>query len=96
MLKILRLPLAEEDLINIWLYGYEQWGLKQADCYADSLDEQFKLLAASPEICRERAEFIPPVRIHRHGSHLIIYTANRAAIVIVRVLHYRMDLQRHI
>lgn len=96
MRRIHKRPLAEEDLINIWTYGYEQWGIAQADSYADDLEEQFKLLAHSPGICRERTEFVPPVRIHRHVSHLIIYTVEDDRIIIVRVLHYRMDLKQRL
>lgn len=93
MLNVHKRPLAEDDLIGIWLYGYEQWGIAQADRYADDLEAQFILLASSPEMCRERAEFKPPVRIHNHVSHLIIYTVEGDHIVIIRVLHYRMDIK---
>jgi len=38
MLRINALPLAEEDLIDIWLYGCEVWGAAKADAYADSIE----------------------------------------------------------
>lgn len=96
MLKIHKRPLAEEDLVDIWLYGYGQWGIAQADAYADDLEAQFVMLANTPGICRERTEFKPPVRIHHYVSHLIIYTAEGDRIIIVRVLHHRMDIAQRL
>jgi plasmid stabilization system protein ParE len=31
MLEIFKQTLAEEDLIDIWFYSFEQWGAAQAD-----------------------------------------------------------------
>jgi toxin ParE1/3/4 len=41
-------------------------------------------------------EFEPPVRIHPHKRHLIIYTIETDYIQIVRVLHHRMDVKSHL
>jgi len=61
---------AKQDLIDIWLYTFEQWGEAQADTYLDDLEAALLLLAEQPLICRERTEFIPSVRIHHHARHL--------------------------
>jgi len=42
---------------------------------------------------RKRSEFSPPVRIHHHIRHLVVYLIEDAHITIVRVLHDSMELQ---
>lgn len=83
---------AKQDLVDIWLYTYGQWGEKQADKYLDDLEAALHLLAEQPLICRERREFTPPVRIHNHAHHLIVYLIEDDGINIVRVLHESMDI----
>jgi toxin ParE1/3/4 len=79
-------------LTEIWLYGFSRWGVVQADRYLDELGNRIDLLARTPDICRLRSEFTPPVRICRYTSHLIIYTATDDTLTVVRVLHARSDL----
>ena len=79
-------PQALTDLDDIWRYTAETWSVDQADTYIDGLANVFGLLVSMPEMAPERHEFTPPVRIHPHGSHLIIYIVREAAVVIVRVL----------
>jgi toxin ParE1/3/4 len=64
---------AEQDLVDIWLYTFNEWGEQQADKYLDELAAALNLLAQPPLICRERSEFTPPVRIQHHEHHLIVY-----------------------
>ena len=84
---------AKQDLIDIWLYTFNQWGEKQADKYLDELDAVLILLAEQPLICHERTEFSPPVRIHHYAHHLIVYAIIDDGINIVRVIHASMDIE---
>ncbi|MDE0155945.1 MAG: type II toxin-antitoxin system RelE/ParE family toxin [Gammaproteobacteria bacterium] len=95
MPRILKQSLAEQDLIEIWLYTLNEWGEYQADKYLDDLEEAIRLLAEQPLICRERTELNPPVRIHHHAHHLIVYLALEDGINVVRVLHESMDVDSH-
>ena len=52
-----------------------------------------QLLAEQPHMCRERLELAPPVRIHHHAHHLIVYLALEDGINVVRVLHENMDYE---
>jgi len=96
MLRINALPLAEGDLIDIWLYGCEVWGAAKADAYADSIERQINSLVLSPKKYSIRKHFNPPVRICPNASHIIIYTATENAITIVRVLHQSMGVKQHL
>jgi toxin ParE1/3/4 len=96
MPRIIKQALVDQDLVQIWLYAFNEWGEQQADKYLDELDAAIKLLADQPLICRERTELIPPVRIHHHGHHLIVYLAFADGTNLVRVLHESMDVDSHL
>ena len=84
-------PKAREDLVAIWTDGASRWGAARADRYISALADSFALLAELPEMAALRREFAPPLRIHPHGAHLILYVED-AGVVIARVLHGRQDL----
>jgi toxin ParE1/3/4 len=84
-------PKAEHDLENIWTYTATTWSVAQAESYIGDLSDTFDLIAHAPLIARERSEFTPPIRIHRHQSHVIIYRMNRDCIDIVRIVHMKQN-----
>ncbi|AXS40001.1 type II toxin-antitoxin system RelE/ParE family toxin [Breoghania sp. L-A4] len=86
-------PKALGDLDDIWRYTAETWSLDQADTYIDELARSFETLAATPEMARERTEFDPPVRIHSHKSHMIIYTVDDDHVMVLRVLGGQQNWQ---
>lgn len=87
------LPKAETDLEKIWFYTVKTWGIEQANFYIDEIDNVFRLLAEQPSLCRIREELNPPVRIHHHAKHLIVYTEAERSIDIIRILHESMDIE---
>lgn len=87
---------AENDLIEIYRYGFLHHGERQAELYQQSLKEKCQFLADNPLLYRERKEFTPPVRIHHHKKHLIIYTVETDHILIVRIRHDRMELSGYL
>lgn len=78
------------------LYTVDKWGVTQAEKYLEELEQSFRLLAENPDLCRERDEFTPTVRIYHSGRHLIVYLEKEDHILIVRVLYDNMDLVRHL
>ena len=96
MAKVKLRPKARSDLEDIWLYGVQRWGLDQADDYLKNLDETFQLLSCNPLMAKEIQDFEPPVRIHPHASHIIIYETKSTYVSVIRVLHKSMMLSRHI
>ena len=95
-MQIKRTDAADEDLIDIYLYGSQNFGQSKAESYYAEINQTFLFLADNPLASPERFEFEPAVRIHAHGKHLIIYTIEDDFILIVRVLHHRMDVSRHL
>jgi toxin ParE1/3/4 len=92
MPRIIKQVQAEQDLLDIWLYTFNEWGERQADKYLDELDQAIQLLAEQPLMCRERLELSPPVRIHYHAHHLVVYLALDDGLNVIRVLHESMDI----
>ena len=84
-------PQALADLDDIWRFSAEKWSIRQADSYIDDLARIFETITAMPTLARERSEFKPPVRIHVHESHLIIYTIAEEHVTIQRLLGGRQD-----
>ena len=82
---------AEDDIIRIHAEGIRMFGAKQAWQYHDELEKVFRILAENPKIGRERHEILPPVRIHPHKAHVIVYLIDASGVLIVRVRHAHED-----
>ncbi|WP_094461896.1 type II toxin-antitoxin system RelE/ParE family toxin [Pannonibacter phragmitetus] len=83
---------AEEDIIGIAETGLRLFGIEQARRYHDQLFDLFDLIAANPQLARERPELTPPMRIYPFKAHLIIYRITEGGdILIVRIRHGHED-----
>ena len=69
---------------------------KQAERYEQGLRHAIDIIADNPRIAVERREYAPPVRVHHHAKHFIIYLIEDAHILIVRVLRDEVDLTKHL
>jgi len=87
---------ADADIIDCYLYGLLNFGQAQADRYEQDLRHVIGLLADNPRLAAERVEYEPPVRIHHHASHYVIYRIEDDYILIIRVLRDEVDLTRHL
>jgi len=96
---------AEVDFANILKWTAENFGPKQSRVYRDTLVQAIGELAGGPQVAGSKArnEIAPGLRtLHvarhgRRGSHFIMYrAAPDNTIEIVRILHDRMELHRHI
>lgn len=88
---------ARKDMIEIGHYTVEKWGKRQRDKYLKQLDDAFKLLARQPEIGKEAEDIKPGYKKFGQGSHFIFYRAGKdSKIVVIRILHNSMDVDRHL
>lgn len=81
--------LADDDIIDIYVTGVVNFGAAKADRYHAGLLDAFDMIARYPHLAPERSEFIPPVRLHRHEAHHLVYVLGEQGILIVRVLPRR-------
>jgi len=82
---------AENDLLEIFLYGIEEHGLAQAERYKGQIDNNFQTLSENPKIARLRQEITPPVRVYPAQKHMIVYTImeDGQTVFVLRVRHHR-------
>ena len=82
---------ATADMEAIAYYTEERWGLAQALRYVDDIEARFAELARLPKSGRAAADVLSGLRASPLGSHVIYYRETLDGILIVRVLHGRMD-----
>jgi len=83
------------DVEEIADYSIEQFGIKQARRYRDGLETCFQTLAENPRLGRSAEQLAPSLRRFEHQSHVVFYIPEDWGVLIVRVLHEKMDVPRH-
>lgn len=89
-------PAAERDLESIWTYTVRQWSVEQADRYIDFLTSAFAELADSPMIALACDHIRPGYRRWGVERHMIYFRVTDYGIAVIRILHHRMDVPRHL
>lgn len=87
---------ADQDLIDIYLEGLVDYGLKQAEHYQDILFEKMKHLADNPSFGADYRHVLAGVRRAESVAHSIYYRETSDGILIQRILYKRMDPARHL
>jgi len=86
--------LAVTDFDAIAEFSIDRFGVDQARRYRDDLKETLSQLADNPSLGRRAEQLARGLRRFEHGSPIIFYTRTESGILVVRVLHYRMDVVR--
>jgi len=90
-------PRAQADLDEIWDYTAQRWSIDQAEIYIRQLWKAIMAMADSPTLGKECAEVRQGYRKYSVGSHVLFYRlVLGAGVDVVRILHERMDHERHI
>jgi toxin ParE1/3/4 len=96
MAKAYRLsPLAESDLEEIWLYTFKHWSTQQANTYHHNLIEAFEGLANGTKKGRP-TNVLPHFKKYLCGSHMIYFQDYPNHLDVIRILHQRQDVERHL
>lgn len=86
---------ADSDLVEIARYTTAEFGVEQARKYRDQFAACFASLAENPMLGRSADEVAPGLRRIRQQAHVVFFMAHEDEVSIVRVLHHRMDFERH-
>lgn len=89
-------PAAEADLIAIWRTSYERWGLMRADRYLDELNDGMAALSGHPLLGVDCSWIRAGYRRLTIQNHNVYYRIVTLRIEIIRVLHERMEPERHL
>ena len=79
-------PAAEQDLINIALYGMERFGIDQSERYRDQLKRRFLELTEAPLMYPAVDDIREGYRRSVCGVHSIYYRLHTDYVEIMRVL----------
>lgn len=83
-------PAARADIAGIYEFSRQRWGIARAEAYVEQIDAAIRGALERPARAPEAHS---PFRHVRAGSHLIFYRIEHDGIMIVRVLHQRMDVR---
>ncbi len=86
---------AAFDLIAIFRHGAEECGVAVALDWRGGLDQILGRLQEFPAIGRPRPDLAAGLRSWSYRSHIMFYVADDDMLTIARVLHQRMDPDRH-
>ena len=89
-------PRARQDFIEILRYTGENWGQHQLLAYRAKIDEALQAISQNPQSGHRRDDLPATHLAYLVGSHVIVYRADEAGIGIVRILHQRMSLGKHL
>lgn len=86
---------AQSDVINIYLYGLEHYGIRQAEKYSEKLADKLKIVAENPSFGTDYNDIRPGLHRYESVSHSIYYQPTKGGILVLRILHGKMDPARH-
>jgi len=89
-------PKAQRDIEEIWDYSFERFGFEKAEAYLRELQRAAETVAEDPRRGLACDNIRSGYRKFPVGSHILFFRASESRIVIVRILHQRMDFERHL
>ncbi len=86
-------PKAKRDIEEIWGYSFERFGFEKAEAYLRELQRAAETVAEDPRRGLACDNIRSGYRKFPVGSHIVFFRASESRIVIVRILHQRMDFK---
>jgi toxin ParE1/3/4 len=87
---------ARRDLKNIARYSEREWGAPRKTQYMAAIRERLAALLHRPAIGATREDLGLDYRCVPVGRHVIFYRIASDDVLVVRVLHQRMDVRLHL
>jgi toxin ParE1/3/4 len=94
--RLVLTEIARADLASIRRFSTRSWGRDQTSRYIDALRDTMKGLVRGTVVMRARDDLRPGVLMATSGRHSIFFEADDSRILVIRVLHDRMDYRRHL
>lgn len=77
---------ADQDFFEIYIYGAQTFGVKQAEAYVAGMQVRFQDIADTPRLYPAVDSIRPGYRRSVYGVHAIYYLEDSAGVLIVRIL----------
>lgn len=88
--------IARADLKSIRRYSSRAWGADRTAEYMAALRDTMKRLVAGTVVSRNRDDLRSGLQMATSGRHCIFFEADQSRVLVLRVLHDRMDYRRHL
>lgn len=92
MAIVVKRPLAELDLLDIWDYIADD-SFERADEFLDRIESKLQALARTPGMGKRREEFLPNLQSFPIGNYVVFYRTIENGIDIIRVLRGSRDIE---
>jgi len=89
-------PKAQADIDSIWNYTVERWNSDQAEKYLRQIADAMALIGDDPLRGRVCYHIRAGYRRYAVGAHVLFYRTRKDGVEIIRILHRRMDFERHL
>jgi len=88
---------VKSDLKKIAIYTHKEWGRNQRNVCIKQFDDTFHMLSDPPLAGKACDEIKTGYKKFPMGSRIIFYKAgSNSKILIVRILHKKMDIERNL
>jgi toxin ParE1/3/4 len=88
--------IARADLKSIRRYSSRAWGADRTAVYMAALGDTMKRLLTGTMVSRKRDDLRDGLQMATSGRHCIFFEADQSRVLVLRVLHDRMDYRRHL
>jgi toxin ParE1/3/4 len=92
MAIILKRPLAELDLLDIWDYIADD-SPDRADDFLDRIESKLMTLAQNSGLGRERSDLLLDLRSFPIDNYVVFYQQIEGGIDVIRLLHGSRDIE---
>lgn len=82
---------ARRNISDILLTTEQRWGRRQRISYRLALSGAMSDLVRYPNLGRSREEIAAEMRSLPVGQHVVFYRVDDQSVIVVRVLHQKMD-----
>lgn len=88
---------AQRDVDAIGTYTLEHWGSDQIIGYLSRIDDRFSAICIDRSQDRDASDIRPGLLSVQTGANVIFFhRRDDGDVVVLRILHQRMDLRRHL
>jgi len=88
-------PVAEKDLVDIYMRGYHKWGIKKADSYQLQLISRFQLLAENPDM-GQNVSIRPQMQRFEALPYVIFYRKFSYGVRVSRILYKSRAMEKYL
>jgi toxin ParE1/3/4 len=88
-------PIAQRDLVDIYIRGFREWGESKAEEYQLKLISSFRLLAENPDM-GHGVSIRPQLQRHELRPYVIFYRKFSYGVRIARVLYKNRAMEKYL